>query len=362
MSKLKVAILGYGGMGSWHGDKLKTLGDIIEVRGTFDILENRQEAAKTAGFVPYPSFQSMLDDKALELVTIATPNDLHKPLAIQLMDAGKNVISEKPVTLSSADLEEMIAAAKRNNVLFTTHQNRRWDQDFMISKKILDDDTLGNAFRIESRVQGSRGIPGDWRNMKEHGGGMVLDWGVHLLDQMVMLRNQKIVSVYAQLMYITNENVDDGCRIEIEYEDGFRSLVEVGTSNFISLPRWYITGENGTAVIDDFDLNGKIIMISDWETRDKVSMLTDWTKDDAKPVATAAGLTKTMAPRMPETIKEYPLPHLDSDVRDYYRNLVKVIREGAEPIVTHEQMRRVMKLMEAAFKSHETNSVIKEVI
>ncbi|MCL2056939.1 MAG: Gfo/Idh/MocA family oxidoreductase [Oscillospiraceae bacterium] len=351
MKRIKTAIVGYGGMGQWHGEKLLTLDDKIEAAGTYDILETRQDAAKKAGFTPYPSFEAVLADPELELVTIATPNDLHKPLAIELMAAGKNVISEKPVTLCLADLDEMIGAAEKYGKLFTVHQNRRWDEDFLVCKKIIDDDMLGNAFRIESRVQGSRGIPGDWRNKKEFGGGMVLDWGVHLLDQMVMLKPDKaITSVYAELTYITNEGVDDGCFITLTFEDGFKALVEVGTSNFIRLPRWYVTGENGSAIVENWNLDGKITMVSDWEKRDAV------------PVATAAGLTKTMAPRTAETIKEYPLPKVESDVRDFYRNVYDVIRNGAQPLITHRQVRRVMKIMEAAFKSSETNSVVEEII
>ena len=363
MSNIKMAILGYGGQGSWHGDKLLTIPETVEVIGVYDILENRQQAARDKGFKTYNSFEEMLGDKDLELVTVATPNDLHEPQVIALLNAGKNVISEKPVTMSLESLEKMIAAANKNGKFFTVHQNRRWDEDFLVSRKILNDDMLGNAYCIESRVHGSRGIPSDWRNRKEQGGGMVLDWGVHLFDQIMMLKPDcKITSIFTELTYVTNENCDDGFRTIITFEDGFRALVEVGTSNFISLPRWYIMGENGTAIINSFGMDGKITMISDWETRDKVSAISDWTKKDAAPVITGAGLTKTMAPRTPDTIKEYPLPRLDTDVRDYYRNIKEVIRTGADPIVPHEQMRRVVKIMEAVFRSGETNEVVKEII
>lgn len=103
------------------------------------------------------------------------------------MEAGKVAISEKPVTLCTADLEEMIAASKRTGSVFTVHQNRRWDEDFRVAEKIAKSGQLGRVFAIQSRVHGSRGIPGDWRNTKAQGGGMVLDWGVHLLDQMNMM-------------------------------------------------------------------------------------------------------------------------------------------------------------------------------
>ena len=80
----------------------------------------------------------------------------------------------------------MMDAAERTGNFLTVHQNRRWDEDFWTVKKILEEGKLGEVFRIESRVHGSRGIPGDWRQEKEHGGGMVLDWGVHLLDQAML--------------------------------------------------------------------------------------------------------------------------------------------------------------------------------
>ena len=113
----------------------------------------------------------MLADKQTDLVLVATPNDVHKELVIAALEAGKNVVCEKPVTLCSEDLKEMRAAAERTGKFFTVHQNRRWDEDYLTVKKILEEGKLGEVFRIESRVHGSRGIPGDWRQEKEKGGG-----------------------------------------------------------------------------------------------------------------------------------------------------------------------------------------------
>ena len=102
----------------------------------------------------------------------------------------------------------MIAASKRTGSVFTVHQNRRWDEDFRVAEKIAKSGQLGRVFAIQSRVHGSRGIPGDWRNTKAQGGGMVLDWGVHLLDQMNMMMGKMPVSVYATLSNVTNEEVE----------------------------------------------------------------------------------------------------------------------------------------------------------
>ena len=186
MSKKRVAIVGFGGMGTWHANKLAE-SDVAELAGIWDIKPERNSVAEEKGIHAYKSLEDLLADESVDIVTIATPNEFHKPIAIQAMEAGKNVISEKPVCMDHVELEEMIAASKRTGKLFTVHQNRRWDCDFLLMKDIYNSGELGEVFGIESRYQGSRGIPGDWRAEKEHGGGMMLDWGVHLIDQMLQI-------------------------------------------------------------------------------------------------------------------------------------------------------------------------------
>ncbi len=345
--KTGIAVIGYGGMGSWHCNKINEI-DCLELKGIYDISEERKNVADEKGFHVYESLEALLADPEVTIVTVALPNHLHKPVCIQAMKAGKHVVCEKPVALSHKELEEMIEVSKENGVLFTVHQNRRWDEDYLTMKKIYDEGTLGKVFRIESRVHGSRGIPGDWRNQKECGGGMILDWGVHLLDQIMQMINKKVISIYCEVSYVTNENCDDGFTVTIKFEDDLTVVVEVGTSNFINLPRWYMLGENGSAIINDWNLNGKIVMVSDWEKRDAV------------PVVTAAGLTKTMAPRTEETIKEYPLPVVQSDIKDYYQNIVRAICGEEEQKIKHPEMMRVMKLMEALFESAGKGIVIKD--
>ncbi len=347
-NKIGFAVIGYGGMGGWHANKVKNeMGDYAEVIGVFDIDPAREKVADEKGIHFFSSREELLCDERIDVVTIATPNDVHKEIAIDAMRHGKNVISEKPVTLCSADLEEMIACANECGKLFTVHQNRRWDEDYLTMKKLLDENTLGNVFRIESRVQGSRGVPGDWRNKPEHGGGMVYDWGIHLLDQALMMTlPRKLKSVYAELTNVTNENCDDGFRTTLIFDDGLSFYVEVTTSNFIELPLWYMLGENGTAVINNWDCDGKVVMVSDWENRDAV------------PIVAGAGITKTMAPRTDDTIETYPLPVQKADWGEYYKNIFAYLRGEEDIIVTHDQQRRLIRLVEAIFESAKDNKVV----
>ena len=345
MSTYGLAIVGFGGMGSWHATRIKDV-EGLTLKGVFDISEKRQEFAREKGIHTYTSLSEILADPSVHIVLIATPNDLHKEIAITAMDAGRHVICEKPVTLSSGDLAEMIDASTRNKVLFTVHQNRRWDEDYLTMKKIFDEKQLGNVFSIESRVHGSRGIPGDWRGRAAHGGGMILDWGVHILDQMVLMVPGKIKKVYCKCTHVTNEEVDDGFRIILTFESGVTALLEVGTSNFINLPRWYMQGENGSAIIENWALQGKIIHVTNYDNRDAV------------PIVTAAGLTKTMAPRTEDTIKESALPKVELDAREFYKNVIATLDGKAAQIVKNDQVMRIMKLMEAAFLSDKLNQVV----
>ncbi len=344
--KHKIAIVGLGGMGTWHLDKLQTLEE-PEVAGIWDIRECRREYARSRQVKVYDSLEAVLADPAVDLVLIATPNDCHKPIAIAAMEAGKNVICEKPITISSADLDEMIAVSENTGKVLTVHQNRRWDEDFLMIKEIIKAGSLGNVFRIENRVHGAHGIPGDWRQEPEKGGGMILDWGVHLLDQvMLFFPDAKVETVYATITNVTNTKVDDGFTADIGMSNGVHFIIEVGTSNFIQMPRWLVLGTDGTAVIEDWQHNGKMVCAHGSDDKDVV------------PVITAAGLTKTMAPRREDTIATYPLPVIRSDVRDFYRNLIAFLDGREERIIKLPEVSRVMRLMEAIRMSAETKQVI----
>ena len=319
----------------------------IELAGIYDIKEEKRKLAEEAGFHTYETEEAMLADESIDVILVATPNDTHRPIALRAMEAGKNVIVEKPATLSLKELTELEDMAGKTGQFLTVHQNRRWDEDLLTVREILKDQTMGEIFRIESRVHGSRGIPGDWRKEKAHGGGMVLDWGVHLFDQIFRLTGERrLKTVYATLTNVTNQEVDDGFTAVLRFEGGLEVLVEVGTNNFISLPRWYVLGENGSAVVEDWDLSGKIVKAFSEEEKEIV------------PVRTAAGLTKTMAPRREDTIRVEELPRVPGDIADFHRNVAAVLLRGEEPAVKLPEVKRVMRLMETVFESAEKNHVM----
>ncbi len=345
--KKKFAVIGYGGMGSWHvNHALKS--DVLDLAGIYDIDPEKSEKARANGIYAYSSLEELLCDKSVELVTIAIPNDVHLYTVVKCLEAGKHVICEKPVALSTEDLNTMIDASKKSGKLFTVHQNRRWDVDYLAMQVLADSGEIGKPLRIESRIHGSRGIPSDWRGEKEHGGGMILDWGIHLIDQLMLIyKNEEIDTINCTVTNITNKEVDDGFYLTITFKSGAVAFVEVGTYNFIALPRFYMKAEKGSA------------LITDWREKAKVAKCKYWHENDVLPVQTAAGLTKTMAPRDSVTLDEYELEIPKSDVHDFYRHFCEAIDGKRTQDVTHDQMLLDMKIMEYAFKSAELGQTVK---
>ncbi|MGG4092990.1 Gfo/Idh/MocA family protein [Paenibacillus lautus] len=346
--KHAIVIVGYGGMGSYHAKLIKD-NAFLEVTGTYDILEERREVSKQDGYPAYESYEQVLNDTAVDVVLIATPNDVHKELALQAFKAGKHVICEKPVTLSVSDFKEMVAAADAAGRVLMVHQNRRWDEDFLTIKQMYNEKTIGDLFRIESRVHGANGIPGDWRHLEAHGGGMLLDWGVHLLDQVLFMVDSRITSLSSRLSFILGDEVDDGFESVIEFENGVSVLIEVGTTNFITLPRWYVKGTEGTGIIEDWSLNGRVV------TRNQ-----DAVKVEPKPIQAGVGLTKTMAPPSEEATITGALPEPYRQSSSFFDNFAAVIQGEAEPIVKNEEVLRVLNLIEAVFESARTGETLKD--
>lgn len=341
-----IAIVGFGGMGSYHCQLIEPVSQ-ISVIGVYDTVEYRMELGKEAGYKTYANLDAVLTDDLVDIVLIATPNDVHKEIAIQALQAGKHVICEKPVTITSKDFNDIVKVANEEKRVFTVHQNRRWDEDFRTAKDIIDKKKFGELFHVESRVQGANGIPGDWRQLKDYGGGMLLDWGVHLLDQLLQITDSQIESVAANLSYILGTEVDDGFTSYITFKDGLTALIEVGTTNYVKLPRWYLKGTEGTAVIRDWDLSGEII------TRNP-----DVAHIEPKPIQAGQGLTKTMAPPSEQSTLKFAIEKPDLEEQSFYENFVSVLEGKSEIAIKNDEVHRVLVLIETIFEAAETRSVI----
>lgn len=329
--QLNIAIIGFGGMGEWHCHQMKA-SKIMNVVGVYDISEERQKRAAELGLKVFESPVAVAVEEGLDAVLIATPNDLHLPYTEYFAARGKHIICEKPAALTSGYFEMMTDAAKAGGVLLIVHQNRRWDPDFLTVKQLKAEGTIGEIYDIESCVTGSHGIPGDWRKVKEKGGGMLMDWGIHLIDQMLQFDSSPVVEVDCDMSYIEGFEVDDGFTLRLRFQSGLRATLIVDTNCFINRPRWRIQGTDGTAVIENWAREGKIVRVK--EREDKY----------LRGIDAGNGFTRTMADRSAVTVEELPLPEPMPETFAFYKNVLAAVN-GGELAVKPEEVSRALKVM-----------------
>ena len=163
-----------------------------------------------------------------------------------------------------------------------------------------------------------------------------------MFDQLLdMYPENKVVQVYAKLMTVLDQKVDDYFKVILTLDNGILLTVEVGTFAFYKLPRWYVIGNEGTLKIDEFDCS------SGGYTKPK------YTDTPIAPVVvmTPAGPTRMMAPRPPDTKEDFDLPVVEPDWADLYKNIEAAMCGKEELIIKPSQVRRVLTLIEAIFKA-----------
>jgi predicted dehydrogenase len=257
--------------------------------------------------------------------------------------------------MSLKELDEMEEAVKRNGVKFTVHQQRRFDPDFRTAKAVYDSGTLGDVYAIKNQLYGFNGNMHDWHVFAEEGGGMLYDWGVHLLDQVCFLfPGAKLKSVYADIRNVINKEVDDYFNIMLRFDNNVTATVELGTYYLADKVQdkwferhWFVAGNKGTAYIDGFFPEGKIVRTT--------HLLTNV---GGKRTMTAAGPTRSFGPAPEGTIVTEPLPEVHTEHRNYFEHYIKAYHGEEEFYVKIPEVRRVLKLMDAVRESGRTGKSI----
>jgi scyllo-inositol 2-dehydrogenase (NADP+) len=249
--EIKCGIIGYGAafnMGKHHADLINSTYGMKAI-SFYDINKERVEQAKRdfPESKVYTDLNKFLNDKEIELVVVVTPHNTHKELAIKCMDAGKNVIVEKPMCIKLKEADEMIEKANKKNLLLNVFHNRRWDGDFLAMEKIIKGGEIGKIFNIEI-FMGGYGMPREWwRSEKEISGGILYDWGAHFLYWLLLLIPSKIKSIYGiiQKRKWYNFSNEDEIKSIIIFENGEVADVQSSSIASIPKPRWRILGEKG---------------------------------------------------------------------------------------------------------------------
>lgn len=339
---ISVGIVGYGFAG--RGFHAPLVGRVPELRlaavASRDP-ERRAQAARDHPVATYATVEDLLDRGGVDLVIVATPHATHAALACQAMAAGKHVIVDKVMCLNAAEADAMLAASRRHGVLLSVFQNRRWDGDFLTVRRALDQGLLGAPYLIEAAVLRHR-APRGWRADADASGGLLYDWGAHLIDQALLLVPGAVESVTCELQYRGwGAGIGSYARLLLRFAGGVLYGVEIGNLARIDRPRWLVLGERGSLVKHGLDPQEAALLAGD---------ITAATEEPDHRAQVRTELDGLAAELVVEGVR--------GDWTAYYRNVADAIQGRAKLAVRPEQVRRAMAVFDAAMESARTGTTV----
>jgi predicted dehydrogenase len=251
---MRVAIIGYGLAGAVFHAPLVAATEGLEVATIVTGNPERQRHAQR----DHPGANVVATAEEVwsgehDLVVVATPNETHAPLAREAIDRGIAVVVDKPLALSVSDARELV---RHGGDRLTVFQNRRWDSDQLTLRRLLAEGALGKVIRHESRFERWRPEPnpGAWRETRtpEEGGGVLLDLGSHLVDEVLTLLGPA-THVYAEVDARRGGAADDDTFLALRHESGAYSHLRASAVTAAPGPRLRVLGTAGAFVVDEVD-------------------------------------------------------------------------------------------------------------
>ncbi len=329
---IKVGVIGYGGafnMGRAHLNEMAKAGMTPVAVAEIDAARLKVAETDFPGIQTYTSVATMLKKSDVHLLAIITPHNTHAKLAMQCLNAGRHIVCEKPLAVTTEECDAMIAAAKKNKVVLSTYHNRHWDGHILEAVKRIGAGELGDLVRVECRM-GGYGKPGDWwRSSKSISGGILYDWGVHLLEYALQIIGSDMVEVsgfshsgFWQTKWGKDTNEDESTAV-VRFKSGCMLTLRITSIE-----------SNGKAGVVEFT-GTKGTYVMDFPTFDLI------THSDA-------GETVVTKGRNPA-----------GEGWKLYQNIADHLTSGEKLIITPEWARRPIHILDLANKSAKTGRALK---
>jgi len=250
--ELGVGLLGYSpNVGKGHGLGVQhTTG--LSLKAVSDLNPQRLDQARQdfPHVKIYETSEAFSGDKEVDVVIVATPPNTHAAMCLQMMETGKHVVCEKPLTLTWREANAMVEMAEKQHVHLSCHQNRRWDADFLAIKQAVSEGSIGDLFYMETFVGGFTHPCGYWHSHAAVCGGTCYDWGAHYLDWVVSLIPDPVESVVGtrhKRVWHDVTNADQE-RIQIRFSGGQEADFIHSDVAAVRKPKWYLLGTEGAMV------------------------------------------------------------------------------------------------------------------
>lgn len=310
---MKLGLVGYGFGGRVFHAPFIRAAEGVEIAGV--VARSPDKIAALASELPgvpvYASLTEMIVAGGVEVVTITTPPETHKPLVLEAIAAGLHVVCDKPFAPTLPDAVEMAEAARATGVLLNVFHNRRWDSDFATFRALVEDGRLGQVLRVHNRMDFDD--PGTLE--AGPGGGLLRDLGSHIVDQMLVAFGPA-VSVSGQVDHVSLDagDTDASFALHLTHESGTHSYITATKTHHFTEREIRAYGTLGTYVANGTDVQARSVIEGTaphngpgWGIEPKAG----WGR-----LHTSAGA---------ETI-----PCLQSRIQDLYTDFARAVRDGGD--------------------------------
>lgn len=346
-SPLRVLLSGYGNAGRILHAPLVSATPGLELAGVVTSDPGRQAAVRAR----YPDavvggrIEDVLSTHDFDVVVVASANVAHVPQTKAALDAGLPVVVDKPIAPTAVEALELVKHAQSLDLLLTVFQNRRWDNDILTVRRLIDDGALGTVFRFESTHDRWTPEPEPgWRESSEpaEAGGLLYDVGSHLIDQALLLFGPAR-DVFAELdVRRPGATVDDDSFVALRHDEGVRSHLSISLVSAQRRARFHVHGSRAAYIKFGFDPQedalaaGKSPETSEWGSEPAVSWGT--VGETLRGVATVESEHGAYG--------------------NFYHGLVKALRDEAPAPVDPMDAVRTLEVIEAAQTSSRERRVV----
>ncbi len=292
------------------------------------------------------SLEELLAIPSIRLIVIASPNQTHFHFAKQCLEAGRDVVVDKPFTNALPEAIELFRIAKHHNRLLTVFHSRRFDADFQALRTFLPKGALGRIVRFESFYDRFRpaGKVGAWREQPGPGSGILFDLAPHLIDHALMLFDRpQAISADVRIERDAAQT-DDAFDLILEYPHSMRAHLSATMLSLTPRPRFVVLGTQGSFVKRSFDPLESALRAGQVPTEKNWMMEME---SDAGELTTVQD-GQTVKSRLPGT----------GDWRDFYANVRDALLGKAPLLVTPQQVLDVMVTLELAQQSSAQRRVL----
>lgn len=337
-NRMRFAIIGCGRIAQKHGEALMGIPEAQLIAVCDIVPEKAQAFADKYGATPYTSYEEMLAKEDLDVVTIATPSDLHAPIGIAVAKAGKHVMVEKPMAMTLKTADALIKACKDAGAkLAIIHQNR-FNKSVKLMHKALEEGRFGKLTHGQATIRWSRDnnyyAQAPWRGTKLQDGGVLMNQSIHNID-LLQWTFGPVESVFG---YTTTAmrpiEMEDVGGAVIKFKNGAIGLIEAASTVY---PKnieetLNVFGSTGSVIIGGLAVN----RIETWEfpdSEEEKKQILDSQEND------------------PPTV--YGFGH-----REIMKDMIEAIREDRTPAIPGEEGRKALEIILAIYKCQETKQPV----